>query len=88
MPSFVSQANVLAIATGIEGQTLALDALAQSRASTEPPGDPDSPTDTETAVIGPQAFTDASGLVQVNLSAGERNSSANLFALTLPGGAD
>jgi hypothetical protein len=27
-------------------------------------------------------------LVQVNLSAGERNSSANLFALTLPGGAD
>jgi hypothetical protein len=39
-------------------------------------------------VIGPQAFTDASGLVQVNLSAGERNSSANLFALTLPGGAD
>jgi hypothetical protein len=37
----------------------------------------------KTADIGPQAFSQASGLVQVNLTAGERNSSANLFALTL-----
>jgi len=39
----------------------------------------------KTAEIGPQAFSEASGLVQVNLTAGERNSSANVFALSLTG---
>ena len=82
------QANLLAITIGIEGRALALEALAQSSASTEPPGSPETNTDVKSADIGAQPFTDASGLVQVNLSAGERNSSANVFALTLPGGAD
>jgi hypothetical protein len=77
------QANVFAIAIGIEGRTLAADVLSQTRASTEPPETTDSPADLKTADIGPQAFSQASGLVQVNLTAGERNSSANLFALTL-----
>jgi hypothetical protein len=82
------QANVFAIATGIEGRTLAADVLSQTRASTEPPETTDLPADLKTADIGPQAFSQASGLVQVNLTAGERNSSANLFALTLAGGAN
>jgi hypothetical protein len=46
------------------------------------------PAEQKTADIGSQAFTDASGLVQVNLTAGERNSSANLFALTIAGSSD
>jgi len=82
------QANLFTIGIGIEGRTLTLEALSQTRASQEPAGSPDEPAVAKTADIGSQAFTDASGLVQVNLTAGERNSSANLFALTLTGGTD
>ncbi len=79
------QANMFAIAFGIEGRTLAAEALSQTRASVKPPGNPDTDEGLKTADIGPQAFSEASGLVQVNLTAGERNSSANVFALSLMG---
>jgi hypothetical protein len=82
------QANLFTIGIGIEGRVMTLDALSQTRASKEPAGDLNVPAEQKTADIGPQAFTDASGLVQVNLTAGERNSSANLFALTIAGSSD
>ncbi len=81
------QANAAAIATGLEGQTLAVAALEQSRAPTEPEGDAVQADAPRTAEVSATAFENASGLVQTNLTAGERNSSANSFALTLPGGA-
>ncbi|MBC8117203.1 MAG: hypothetical protein H7062_22640 [Candidatus Saccharimonas sp.] len=84
------QANLASfgIANGIDSRVIALTMLSQVRASTEPAGDPDAPAAEKAADISSQAFTDASGLVQINLTAGERNSSANLFALTITGGTD
>lgn len=81
------QANAAAIATGLEGQTLAVAVLEQSRAPTEPEGDAAHTGAPRSAEVSATAFENASGLVQTNLTAGERNSSANSFALTLPGGA-
>ena len=84
------QANLatFGIAIGTDARVIALTALSQVRASTEPAGDPDAPAVEKTANISSLAFTDASGLVQTNLTAGERNSSANIFALTITGGTD
>jgi hypothetical protein len=42
----------------------------------------------KSAEIGPDAFAESSGLVQVNLTGGEGNSSANIFALIITEGAD
>lgn len=81
------QANAAAIATGLEGQTLAVAALEQSRAPIEPEGDSVQAGAPRSVEVSATAFENASGLVQTNLTAGERNSSANSFALTLPGGA-
>jgi hypothetical protein len=80
------QANLFTI--GIEGQVASLEMLSQTRASQEPAGNLDVPTEQKTANIESTAFDSAVGLVQVNLTAGERNSSANLFALTVAGGTD
>lgn len=84
------QANLatFGIGNGIDSRVASLSLLSQVRGSTEPAGDPSVPAAEKTANISSQAFTDASGLVQVNLTAGERNSSANLFALTITGGTD
>jgi hypothetical protein len=84
------QANLASfgIANGIDSRVASLTMLSQVRASQEPAGDPGAPAAEKTADISSQAFTDASGLVQINLTAGERNSSANLFALTITGGTD
>jgi hypothetical protein len=38
--------------------------------------------------ISPEAFAGSSGLVQVSLVGGERNSSANIFVLTAPESTD
>jgi hypothetical protein len=84
------QANLASfgIADGIDARVASLTLLSQVRGSQEPAGDPNAPAAEKSADISSQAFTDASGLVQVNLTAGERNSSANLFALTITGGTD
>ena len=82
------QANLAAfgIGIGIEDRVASLELLSQTRSSQAPAGDQNAPASVaKTADISPNAFRDASGLVQVNLTAGERNSSANVFALTLPG---
>jgi hypothetical protein len=63
--------------------------LSQTRASKGPAGGPADPTATaqlETG-LGAGAFEGSSGIVQVSLIGGERNSSANTFALAVPGSA-
>lgn len=78
------EANFAAIATGIEGLAVTDIALSQTRASSQPSGGPAQPGQSnDTASLAPGAFKDAQGLVQVNLIGGERNSSANIFALTV-----
>jgi hypothetical protein len=83
------QANLAAIAIGFEGGALVDSMLSQTRSSQEPAGgpvDPEASQNLETG-IGAEAFENSSGIVQVSLIGGERNSSANTFALTVPGGA-
>ena len=82
------QANLANIGIGIEGPVASLEMLSQTRSSQEPAGYQNEPDLTKHAEIGPDAFAQSSGLVQVNLTAGERNSSANLFALSITEGAD
>ena len=82
------QANLAAISIGIEGPAASLDVLSQTRSSQEPAGYQNEPDSTAHAEIGPHAFEQSAGLVQVNLTAGEGNSSANLFALSITEGAD
>jgi hypothetical protein len=82
------QANLASIGIGIEGGVASLEMLSQTRSSQEPAGYQNEPDLTKHAEIGPDAFEQSSGLVQVNLTAGERNSSANLFALSITEGAD
>lgn len=80
------EANLAVIATGMEGLRVTDATLAQTRASNEPSGGlvPSAPNDVATLSDG--AFTGSEGLVQVNLIGGERNSSANLFALNVSAG--
>jgi len=77
------QANVAVIAIGIEGQVVTDAMLSQTRASSSPSGGSDQSNAPEVvAGVSPGAFAGSSGLVQVSLVGGERNSSANLFVLT------
>lgn len=83
------QANLAVIAIGIEGQAATDAMLSQSRASQQPSGDLAEPNSPEASTgISAAAFQGSSGLVQVNLIGGERNSSANTFALTVAAGAN
>lgn len=79
------QANLAAFAFGIEVGTAADAALSQTRASQGPAGRPaQSPDALERRVgIADNAFEDASGLIQVSLIGGDRNTSANTFALSV-----
>ena len=79
------QANVAGIAIGLEGQTLTTAMLSQSRASlakTDASDDDQAPSDYATR-IGDGAFEASSGLVQLNLAAGDNNTSANVFGLSI-----
>lgn len=81
------QANLAVIAIGIEGQAVTDALLSQTRASQQPVGqlaEADAPEGV--TGFGPGAFENSSGLVQVSLIGGERNTSANTFALTIQGG--
>lgn len=61
--------------------------LEQSRAPTEPSGDSGGvDARNDIVVVSDDAFRDSSGLVQVNLVGGERNSSANTFVLSVLAG--
>jgi hypothetical protein len=84
------QANLALIALGMTGAAMSDTALSQSRASHEPTGGPEvGATSNERSVaIGGAAFANSSGLVQVSLIGGDRNSSANIFALSGSTGAN
>jgi len=64
--------------------------LEQSRASTEPSGGTGSAANAPNDAIklSDGAFRDNSGLVQLNLIGGERNSSANIFQLSMSAGSN
>lgn len=79
-------ANVAVLSIGRIG-AISDELLEQSRASTEPNGSTGGTGDRNDAVaVGNDAFRDSSGLVQVNLIGGERNSSANTFVLNVSAG--
>lgn len=78
------QANLAIMAIGIEGQVLTETILGQTRASPEPIGETaESVPPDRSARIGDGAFENSSGLIQLNVVGGERNSSANVFALSV-----
>lgn len=80
-------ANLAVLAIGTQG-VMSDQLLAQSRAATEPSGGNEArPAEADdTVAIGDDAFADSSGLLQVNLIGGERNSSANTFSLNVSAG--
>lgn len=79
-------ANVAILSIGRIG-AISDELLEQSRASTEPSGSSGGTGDrNDTIAVGNNAFRDSSGLVQVNLIGGERNSSANTFVLNVLAG--
>lgn len=82
------QANIAAIAIGTTGAALSDTALSQARASHGPTAGPDEEGDghDRSVAIGNGAFANSTGLVQVSLIGGDRNSSANTFALSSAGG--
>ena len=84
------QANLAIIALGTTGAALSDTALSQARASHEPTAGPDTgaAVHDRSVAIGAGAFADSSGLVQVSLIGGDRNTSANIFALSSSAGAN
>src|SRR5207249_1463007 len=82
------QANLAVLATGFEGLLMTDAILGQTRASTKPPGATDGAASApdRSVALGDGAFADGSRLVQVSLVGGDRNSSANSFALSVVAG--
>lgn len=80
-------ANLAALAIGRSG-ALSDELLAQTRAPHEPSGGTAMAAAgrDDTIAIDDGAFAQGSGLFQANLMAGERNSSANTFSLTVTAG--
>lgn len=78
-------ANLALFSLGHHG-ALSDQLLEQSRAPTEPKGGTGGTgLRNDVVEVGDDAFRNSSGLVQVNLIGGERNSSANTFALSVLG---
>ncbi|TXH01442.1 MAG: hypothetical protein E6R09_06595 [Rhodocyclaceae bacterium] len=76
-------ANLAVLSLGNQ-EALSDQLLSQSRASIEPNGSTGGTGDrNDTIEIGGNTFRDNSGLIQVNLIGGERNSSANVFVLSV-----
>jgi hypothetical protein len=84
------QANLAIFALGTTGAALSDTALSQARASHEPTAGPDTAASANdrSVAIGAGAFANSNGLVQVSLIGGDRNSSANVFALSSSVGAN
>ena len=79
-------ANLAGLAIGTGGALTDI-ALSQSSAPTGPKGAPDADLQAgnDSIDISSDAFLGGSGLLQVNLVGGERNSSANTFVLSVSG---
>jgi hypothetical protein len=82
------QANLAIIALGTNGAALSDTALSQARAPHEPTAGPETgaAAHERSVAIGGGAFANSSGLVQVNLIGGDRNSSANILTLSASAG--
>lgn len=80
-------ANLASLTIGTRG-VVSDQMLAQASAPTGPAGSPAEGSDAsnDTIAISESAFGGNSGLVQMNVIGGERNSSANTFALNISGG--
>jgi hypothetical protein len=79
------QANVAGISIGLQGQAVTAAMLSQSRASlakADTSSEDQTPSDYSTR-IGDGAFQASSGLVQLNIAAGDNNTSANVFGLSI-----
>jgi hypothetical protein len=79
------QANIAGISIGLQGQAVTAAMLSQSRASLDKgSASGNDPTDSDYSThIGNQAFEASSGLVQLNIAAGDSNTSANVFGLSI-----
>lgn len=76
-------ANIAVLSIGRIG-AISDQLLAQSRAPSEPSGSTGgAEARNDVVAISDDAFRDSSGLVQINLIGGERNSSANTFVLNV-----
>ncbi len=82
------QANVALIAIGLEGRVIADAVLMQTRASHEPGEEQGAAAPERSVTMGQGAFANSSGIIQVSLIGGARNSSANLAVLTVQAGND
>lgn len=84
------QGNLALLSVSGIGGAIADTILSQTRATRDPAT---TATDTFEAAAGhtersPDAFENSAGVVQLSIIGGERNSSSNLFALTVQGGAN
>lgn len=82
------QANVALIAIGLEGRVIADAVLMQTRASHEPGEEQGAAAPERSVTMGQGAFANSSGIIQVSLIGGARNSSANLAVLTVQAGTE
>lgn len=80
-------ANLASLAVGNSG-ALSDQLLAQSRAPSNPTGvsGGEAGASNDIVDVSDDAFSESSGLIQVNLIGGERNSSANTFSLNVSAG--
>lgn len=83
------QLNLAIMAMGIEGLVVSDVTLAQTRASTKPMGENGAAdaSPSRSVAVGSGALKDSSGVVQLTLVGGDRNLSANTFALLVVGNA-
>jgi hypothetical protein len=81
------QVNLAIVAQGIEGLVMSDMMLEQTRASTIPAGEEGVANDGpgRSVAIGNGAFANSSGIIQLNLIGGDRNTTANSFALLVAG---
>lgn len=82
------QANMALVAIGLEGQVIADAVLMQTRASYKPSEEQGAAAAESSVTMGEGAFANSSGIIQVSLIGGARNSSANLAVLTVQAGND
>lgn len=84
------QGNLALLSVAGTGAALGDLVLSQSRASRDPVTSATGTADVAdgSAMVAPGAFENSSGVVQLNIIGGERNSSSNLFALSISDGAN
>ena len=81
------EANIAVVGAAFNGSAASDAVLAQTRASSiDNASGAVAAHGSDEAAVAPSAFSNSQGLLQVNVIAGERNSSANIFALTVSAG--